>query len=50
VGVINPPGVQLLISFMDKISQIKKWAMEKIGRDYNKKIFSPFAKKLVVSR
>jgi hypothetical protein len=50
VGVINPQGAQPLISFMDKISRIKKWAMEKIDRDYRKKIFFPFAKKLVVKR
>ena len=40
---------------MDEISQrdaksFKKWAMEKIDRDYRKKIFFPFAKKLIAER
>jgi len=35
---------------MDKISRIKKWAMEKIDRDYRKKIFFPFARKMIAKR
>jgi hypothetical protein len=32
------------------LAEFKKWALEKLDRDYNKKIFFPFAKKMIKKR
>jgi len=32
------------------IEQFKKWSLEKLNRNYNKKIFFPFAKKMIKKR
>ncbi|MFA5155267.1 MAG: HD domain-containing protein [Patescibacteria group bacterium] len=42
---VNDFYLQIAVTGWDSLAKFKAWALEKLDRDYNKKIFFPFAKK-----
>ena len=42
--------LRIVMTYDISIKNYNKWALEKLDRDYNKKIFFPFAKKKIESR
>jgi hypothetical protein len=47
---INDFYLHILITRDQDLGSFRKWALEKLDRDYNKKIFFDFAKKMIQKR
>ena len=47
---VNDFYLQIATTGQRSLSEFKEWALEKLNRDYNKKIFFPFAKKEIKER
>jgi len=47
---VNDFYLQIAVTGQRSLEEFKRWSLEKLNRDYNKKIFFPFAKQVIKGR